>query len=75
MYDESIQEMIDLYKIDPPIQTKPARLQDLVENFETPNPVNVILTGTAGDGKTYHCRRVWENLGGDKNEWQRGEKL
>ncbi len=34
-----------------------------------PDPVSVILTGTAGDGKTFLCGRVWEKLGGDPLAW------
>lgn len=30
---------------------------------------SVILTGTAGDGKTFLCGRVWEQLGGDSDTW------
>ncbi len=30
---------------------------------------SVILTGTAGDGKTFLCGRVWEQLGGDPEIW------
>jgi hypothetical protein len=30
---------------------------------------SVILTGTAGDGKTFLCGRVWEQLGGDADTW------
>jgi hypothetical protein len=30
---------------------------------------SVILTGTAGDGKTFLCGRVWERLGGDAETW------
>lgn len=32
-------------------------------------PQSVILTGTAGDGKTFLCARVWEILQGDANQW------
>ena len=32
-------------------------------------PASVILTGTAGDGKTFLCGRVWEMLGGDPDAW------
>src|SRR5580765_8305840 len=38
------------------------------EHDMTP-PASVILTGTAGDGKTFLCGRVWEALGGDPNVW------
>jgi hypothetical protein len=75
MYDELIQAEIDRYGISPPIQIEPARLKELIENFSSPQPSNVILTGTAGDGKTYHCRRVWEHFGGDRELWQNGEKI
>lgn len=75
MYDELIQEEISRYQIDPPIRIEPARLQELIDNFQSTDPTNVILTGTAGDGKTYHCRRVWEEFGGDREEWQAGNKI
>jgi hypothetical protein len=29
----------------------------------------VILTGTAGDGKTFLCGRIWEHLGGEASKW------
>jgi hypothetical protein len=29
----------------------------------------VILTGTAGDGKSYLCYQVWEALGGSSQQW------
>jgi hypothetical protein len=75
MYDELIQTEIESYRIAPAIQIKPARLATLLENFSGNDPVNTILTGTAGDGKTYHCRRVWESFGGDPGIWQHGQKI
>jgi hypothetical protein len=30
---------------------------------------SVILTGTAGDGKSHLCRKVWNELGGGEAEW------
>lgn len=33
------------------------------------------MIGTAGDGKRYHCREVWVELGGDANLWDQGEKV
>lgn len=75
MYDELIQAEIAKHGIDPPIGIDAARLPDLLANFASEAPRNVILTGTAGDGKTYHCRRVWQEFGGDPHTWQRGEKI
>ncbi len=74
MYDELIQTEIEHYGIERPIDIPPARLREVIDNFEAEEPKNVILTGTAGDGKTYHCRRVWEHFGGDPDEWRGGTK-
>ena len=74
MYDELIQGQVERYDVEP-IQITPARLKDLIDNFSRQNPSNIILTGTAGDGKTYHCRRVWEELKGDTDTWLRGDKI
>lgn len=74
MYDESIQRALRRHKIRP--ITLPAPLRDeLVANFRGPSPVSYIITGTAGDGKTYHCREVWIELGGDANLWNQGDKV
>jgi hypothetical protein len=29
----------------------------------------MLIVGTAGDGKTYHCRSLWSSLGGDAKAW------
>lgn len=75
MYDELIQSEIERHAIDPAVHIEPARLKDILHNFESKTPRNVILTGTAGDGKTYHCRRIWEHFGGDSEKWKTGEKI
>lgn len=75
MYDELIQSEIDRHGIDPVIHIEPARLSDIINNFESDKPNSIILTGTAGDGKTYHCRRIWEHFGGDIAVWQKGNKV
>lgn len=74
MYDETIQRALRRHRIRP--ITLPAPLRDeLVENCRGPSPVSYIITGTAGDGKTYHCREVWIELGGDANLWNQGDKV
>lgn len=75
MYDELIEKEIKRYGIDPPLKIDPPRLPDLIKNFKSASPKNVILTGTAGDGKTYHCRRVWEVFNGDQAKWNKGQKV
>lgn len=70
MYDETIQRSARRQGISPiefehPFQ---ARILDCF-NQTTADPVSVILTGTAGDGKTHLCRQVWKGLGGNDNDW------
>jgi hypothetical protein len=70
MYDETIQRSARRQKITPIEFEHP--LQDLLlQCFDrrVVDPVSVILTGTAGDGKTHLCRQVWKLLGGDENAW------
>jgi hypothetical protein len=71
MYDETIQRSARRQGITPIEFEHPA--QDIVIkcfNRATPDPFSVILTGTAGDGKTHLCRKVWETLGGDDEAWR-----
>lgn len=70
MYDETIQRSARRQKITPIEFEHP--MQDLVlGSFDrrVVDPVSVILTGTAGDGKTHLCRQVWKMLEGDERAW------
>lgn len=75
MYDELIHTEIEHYGIEKPIKIPPTRLAEVIETFESEDPKNIILTGTAGDGKTYTCRLVWEHFKGDPREWRKGLKV
>ena len=74
MYDESIQRTLRRTRVQP-IEFDAPYLPQLLENFQRPSPLSVILTGTAGDGKTYLCRRVWEHFGGDPDRWDGEDKI
>ena len=74
MYDETIQRAPVRSKMQP-IELPAQHLEWLIENFKLEDPHSIILTGTAGDGKTYHCRRVWLELGGTVEAWNAGEKI
>lgn len=74
MYDETIQRAIKRLKIEPLVL--PAQFLDgILANLKSDIPATEILTGTAGDGKTYNCREVWTALGGSPVEWNRGAKV
>jgi hypothetical protein len=70
MYDETIQRSARRQKI-APIEFEHPMQDLLLRCFDqrTVDPVSVILTGTAGDGKTHLCRRVWTRLNGDEKAW------
>jgi hypothetical protein len=58
-----------------PLHVPSQRVDDLAEDFRSPDARNVILTGTAGDGKTWHCRQVFMALGGTEDQWVRHDAL
>ncbi|MGE3538655.1 MAG: hypothetical protein AB7N91_14655 [Candidatus Tectimicrobiota bacterium] len=74
MYDESIQHALRRSKIQP-VEFEVPYLTHLLQNFRGASPHSVILTGTAGDGKTYLCRKIWEGLGGDHGIWESDDKI
>ena len=75
MYDEFVQIELKRFGIDPAIEIKPARVDTLREIYLKGEGGNVVLTGTAGDGKTFHCRRIWDELGGTDSEWNKISKI
>src|SRR5262249_11839802 len=52
-----------------PIRVELDYLEELVANFKSEAPRSIILTGTAGDGKTFYCREIWQRLQGDQADW------
>jgi hypothetical protein len=71
MYDETIQRSARRSGITP-IKFNHFLQDELIAciNEPTSNPPSVILTGTAGDGKTHLCRQAWKELGGSDKEWE-----
>lgn len=70
MYDETIQRSARRAGIRPILFEHPY-LPEVLKSFDvkSSNFTSVILTGTAGDGKTHLCRQVWEMLGGSERQW------
>lgn len=44
-------------------------VDEIEQTLLSDEPCSVLITGIAGDGKTYHARQLWERLGGDFNSW------
>lgn len=74
MYDESIQRAIKRLKVQP-IGLPTQFLHEILANLRSDRPQSMVLTGTPGDGKTYHAREAWVALGGSDKEWNRGDKI
>lgn len=70
MYDERIQKSARRYGVDAINFAHPfeARLLAAISPSAT-KAMSVVLTGTAGDGKSRLCGRVWQSLGGDERAW------
>jgi hypothetical protein len=70
MYDETIQRSARKLGI-APIEFQHPYQERVLDSFNqaTADPVSVILTGTAGDGKTHLCRQVWKALHGNEDDW------
>lgn len=62
-YDETIQMTVQRTGVEPPQIEHPlwGDLRDLLAQSEPPS---IVLTGTAGDGKTHLCRQLYMELGG-----------
>ncbi|MEC0174344.1 hypothetical protein P4H83_05625 [Paenibacillus favisporus] len=74
MYDEAIHRIIKRKNIKP-IVIESFYFTEFIENFRSSNPKSIILTGTAGDGKTYNCREIWLALNGSLQIWESDEKI
>ena len=72
MYDERIQKSarragVRALAFAHPLETEILPLFD--EKGYSGSLASVILTGTAGDGKSHLCRKIWHMLGGTEAEW------
>lgn len=70
LFDEYVSAALAKAKVNP-IQLASPQLEKIVEQAESGFPGSILIAGTAGDGKTYHCRELWARLGGSSSEWSR----
>ncbi len=66
MYAETIRDLADAYGVEP-LRFEHPVLAEMLAAFDpgSGSMTNMILTGTAGDGKTTLCNDLWASLGGD----------
>jgi hypothetical protein len=70
MYDEHIRKSARRAGVRPLAFTHPVEAE-LLPLFgpAADRPRSVVLTGTAGDGKSHLCGKIWAQLGGGEAEW------
>src|SRR5688500_15194815 len=69
MYDEHIRRSAKRCDVRTIVFAHPLEAEILALYRPDARPPSVVLTGTAGDGKTYLCRQIWSRLGGEESEW------
>ncbi|KDR27151.1 hypothetical protein BG60_18245 [Caballeronia zhejiangensis] len=52
-----------------PIELPTPLVDEMAEIMLSRNARSMLIAGTAGDGKTYHARKLWVKLGGDERQW------
>ena len=68
MFDEYVTGALGRAKVQPITLTTPL-LDKMIQHIESKAPGSLLIAGTAGDGKTYHCRALWTRIGGDPKAW------
>ena len=68
LFDEHVTDSARKYHQNP-IEFKAEFVEQIVERLRANTPYVIFVTGVAGDGKSYHLRKVWSALGGDINDW------
>lgn len=74
MYDEQIRRSARRYEVEPLDFVHPVEAELFASvSRDVGRARTVVLTGTAGDGKSRLCGRLWTELGGDAGEWTANE--
>lgn len=68
LFDEYVTSALGRAKVAP--ITLPSPQLDKMEQWITSMSLgSILVAGTAGDGKTYHCRSLWTMMGGSLKDW------
>jgi len=68
LFDEFVTDNLVKAKVKPITLSSP-QLEKIKERVSSGEPGSILIAGTAGDGKTYHCRGLWTHLGGAEKDW------
>lgn len=68
LFDEFVTDNLVKARVKPITLSSP-QLEKIKERVDSGVPGSILIAGTAGDGKTYHCRCLWTHLGGAEKDW------
>jgi len=68
LFDEHVTEALNRAKVQP-ITLTSTHLEAMQQRATSGALGSILVAGTAGDGKTYHCRSLWMSLGGTPKAW------
>ena len=68
MFDEYVAMAVGRANVQPIALGTPL-LNPMRSHLDSGKPGSMLIAGTAGDGKTYHCRALWTSIGGDPRAW------
>lgn len=68
LFDEYVTGALSRAKVQPITLVSPF-LEAMQERASSGAKGSILIAGTAGDGKTYHCRSLWMSLGGVAKTW------
>lgn len=68
LFDEHVTKALAKAKVQA-INLPTPRLAEILARVHSGEPGSVLIAGTAGDGKTFHCRSLWLSLDGDPRQW------
>lgn len=68
LFDEYVTGALGKAKVAPITLSSP-ELEKIKVRLSSNVRGSILISGTAGDGKTYHCRSLWTTLGGSPQDW------
>lgn len=68
LFDEYVTDALGKAKVQPIALASPL-LEKIKQRVDSGAVGSILIAGTAGDGKTYHCRGLWTHLGGSVKDW------
>lgn len=68
LFDEYVAGALSRAKVQP-IGLSSPMFDEIKQRVASGAPGSILIAGTAGDGKTYHCRRLWTEFGGSAKDW------